>query len=300
MIEILLALLFWGTAIEPRLILDIEREVAELPALSGPWEGERIAVLADWQVGMWLDNPGMAERAVRRIVEERPVAVLIAGDFLTKPEKGTQEKIDRVIRLVRPLGEAGIATIAVLGNHDYGLSKPGEPESEHVTELLVIALEGAGVRVLRNQAVPLFHPYAGASGPAGLLGARALYVVGIGSYYAGKDDPVAALADVPFDAPRIVLMHHPQSFRKISAWSAPLAIAGHRHGGQFRIPLVGKSLLRLMGKPGDGWAPDDFGAPGNRLYINRGIGMSVVPIRLNAPPELTFFTLVSPSSEGRQ
>ena len=40
----------------------------------------------------------------------------------------------------------------------------------------------------------------------------------------------------------------------------------------------------------DGWI-SDYGAPGNRLYVNRGIGFSVLPLRLNCPPELTWFTL---------
>ena len=42
----------------------------------------------------------------------------------------------------------------------------------------------------------------------------------------------------------------------------------------------------------DGWI-QGYGAAGNRLYINRGVGFSVVPLRLGAPPELTLFTLVS-------
>lgn len=40
----------------------------------------------------------------------------------------------------------------------------------------------------------------------------------------------------------------------------------------------------------DGWI-DGYGKAGNRLYVNRGIGMSAVPIRINCPPELTIFTL---------
>ena len=39
-----------------------------------------------------------------------------------------------------------------------------------------------------------------------------------------------------------------------------------------------------------GWI-EDFGKPGNNLYINRGIGFSRVPLRINAPPELTLFKL---------
>lgn len=41
----------------------------------------------------------------------------------------------------------------------------------------------------------------------------------------------------------------------------------------------------------DGWIEDDFGQLGNHLYVNRGIGFSSFPLRINCRPELTFFTL---------
>ena len=45
--------------------------------------------------------------------------------------------------------------------------------------------------------------------------------------------------------------------------------------------------------PVDGWVDGWFGEPGNRLYVNRGIGFGTVPIRTNCPPEVTVFTLHS-------
>jgi predicted MPP superfamily phosphohydrolase len=50
------------------------------------------------------------------------------------------------------------------------------------------------------------------------------------------------------------------------------------------------TLVRSGRVAADGWIPD-YGAPGNRLYVNRGIGFSRVPIRINCPPELTWITL---------
>lgn len=299
MIEVLLALLLWGGAVEPRLILDVEHEAAELPALASVWEGERIAVVADFQIGMWLGNTGVVERAVDRILEERPAAVLIAGDFVMDPAEEPGRRVERAVALVRPITEAGIPAFAVLGNHDHGLRRPigteaasaGSADSSRPAGALEAALEAAGVRVLRNEAASLLHPTARGRGLVTASPREALYIIGLGSLYAGEDDPIAALDGVPFDAPRIVVMHHPSSFRKVPAWNAPLAVAGHRHGGQFRIPIVNASWLDIVDIPADGWAYDHFGAPGNRLYITRGIGMSLLPLRINAPPELTFFTL---------
>ena len=150
---------------------------------------------------------------------------------------------------------------------------------------LASTLEAAGVRVLQNEAAPLTLP-----GET----AQPLYVVGVGSHIANEDDPETALAQVPEGAPRLAVMHHPTSFLKFPANTMPLAFAAHTHGGQFRLPFTPEWSWMTFSEAdevhADGWTYD-FGEAGNRLYINRGIGFSVVPFRLNAPPELTLVTL---------
>lgn len=90
-------------------------------------------------------------------------------------------------------------------------------------------------------------------------------------------------------------MHNPASFERIAAGRAPIAFAAHTHGGQVRIPFTPKwtwlSWVRGERVHSDGWDPPSVGAPGNRLYINRGIGMSELPVCINCRPELTLFTL---------
>ncbi len=75
---------------------------------------------------------------------------------------------------------------------------------------------------------------------------------------------------------------------------APLALAGHTHGGQLRLPFMSQwSWMALVSDEkiyADGWI-NGFGKSGNRLYVNRGIGFSLIPARVNCLPELTFFTL---------
>jgi hypothetical protein len=124
--------------------------------------------------------------------------------------------------------------------------------------------------------------------------AGALYIVGVGDKWAMNDSAAAALARLPADAPRIVFMHNPDSYAQIPAGQAPLAVAAHTHGMQLGIPFVSDWLWRTQfsdeGSGVAGWI-DDYGQPGNRLYVNRGIGFSILPGRINAFPELTVFTL---------
>lgn len=288
-----LLLLIWSAIIEPRLIVEEAYEV-EIPDLPPDWEGKRVALIADPQVGLPLSNTGTLRRIVARLVRLRPAAVFIAGDFIYEPvtdeAKGTRalreavgEDIDEVIGLLHPLREARLPTYAVLGNHDTEpTALPGSRAA-----LLRNALERAGIRVLIDRAVPLPGE------------ASDLWLVGLSSQKSRTQERRAAFEQLPVNAARLVLLHNPSRFAELPAGAAPLAMAGHTHGGQIKFPFL--LLRRLLGKlhseprPISGWM-DNCGQPGNRLYINRGIGFSRVPLRFNAPPEITVFTL----KRGRQ
>lgn len=274
------AAVVWGVGIEPRLLLDDEAFEAQIPGLPTVWDGRRVAVLADFQVGMWLGNEGMAAEAVEDAVEEGVSLALIAGDFVYKPDSA---RVDRAVALVWPFIEAGIPVLAVLGNHDYSLMKEGSRENSAMVIYLRERLRATGVRVLENEAVAV------------RIGGAPLYVAGIGSVWAGRSRPGEALAGVPEGAARLVLMHNPESYRAIPDGAAPLALAAHTHGGQIRLwPGEQNSwldIVRAGETVADGWALDSLGAPSNRLYVNRGIGFSTLPVRINCRPELNIVTL---------
>ena len=278
-----LALLVVWSFIEPRL-LNTENETIKIANLPPSWSGKKIGQISDFQIGLWGDNRGTARHSVAELIKAKPSVALISGDFLYHPGSNIKPEINTAVDIVRPLVEAGIPTYAVLGNHDYGMSsKKAEPKLQEA-ERLEQALESAGIQVLENEAVPLQSSD----------GEEPLYLVGVGSLWANRDNIDRALDAVPNDSPRITMMHNPDSFEKFPANSAPLAVAGHTHGGQIRIPgLPQWSWLRFTQKDkvyADGWAKG-FGKPGNKLYVNPGIGMSFAPVRLFCPPELTIFTL---------
>lgn len=276
------AILIWGL-IEPY-ILDREPQVATIPNLPAAWEGQKIAVISDWQVGMWLDNTPTVAWAVDRIINERPAIALILGDFIYHARENPTQEIDKAIDLVRPLANSGIPTYAVLGNHDYGMKSTDTPPQEALAKRLSESLEAVGVRVLKNEAVALI----------GSDRQAPLYLVGIGAHRPNEDNPKVALAQVSEVAPRFVMMHNPASFAAFPANTAPVAVAGHTHGGQIRLPFTPQwswlTFVREEQVHADGWI-DDYGKPGNQLYVNRGIGFSLLPIRINCAPEITIFTL---------
>ena len=110
----------------------------------------------------------------------------------------------------------------------------------------------------------------------------------------GLDDPSSgtprmtrALAGVPADLYKVALFHAPGFFDHI-AGHVNLCIAGHTHGGQVRIPFVQPFWLpKDCGGFVEGWYEED----GTKMYVNRGLGMSDLPIRFLCRPEITIFTI---------
>ena len=280
----LTALSVYGAVIEPRLLLDDVAFEAELPALPDGWDGETLGLVADFQVGMWLDNTGMVKKAIQDAVDDSVAALLIAGDFVYKPDSA---RVREAVDLVRPAVEAGVPVVAVLGNHDYSVMKDPSAVNEAIGGYLRRQLGAAGVRVLENDAAPL------------VANGDTLWIAGVGSSWAELDDVGATLAAVPDGAPRVWLMHNSEAFREIPGEEAHLAFAAHTHGGQVRV-LPGDhtswlDIVRSGEVAADAWAADSIGEPPNRIYINRGIGFSTVPVRINCRPELTKITLRVPT-----
>lgn len=281
LLGLIVGLLLWATFIEPRFLLDVQEHDAEVPNLPTAWDGQRVALLADLQVGMWFDNVGMVRKAVARADAAEPAIVLLAGDFVYKPDSAT---VREAVALVSPLVAPGRTVVAVLGNHDYSLNQEDETAQADIAAYLHDQLEGAGITVLENEVATVSRA---PDAP--------LHIAGIGSVWADHSRPAEALDQVPDGDARILLMHNPVAFRSVPAQAGPLSLAAHTHGGQVRVPGTPGSSWMGIALPreviADGWGAEGVGAAGNRLYVNRGLGFSVLPMRLFCRPELTLFRL---------
>lgn len=90
----------------------------------------------------------------------------------------------------------------------------------------------------------------------------------------------------------VLLSHRPECFEEYVENGYDLVLSGHAHGGQFRLPFIGGILA-----PNQGWFPKyDSGLyikDNTTMIVSRGIGNSVVPIRINNRPELIIIELNS-------
>jgi uncharacterized protein len=285
-LEFITALVVYGAGIEPRFVVRND-ETATIPNLPPAWEGKQIATFADMQVGIWLANVDAVRRAVGKVVNARPSLVLLPGDFVYEADEDVDTQMQKVVALLQPILDDSIPVYAALGNHDYSLMNEHSEQENAVARRVRIALDHAGVHMMDNQVRPLTMASTAADGVNDTL-----YLAGVGEKWAKNDRAAETVAMIPRGAPRIIFMHDPDSFAKIPPGDAPFAIAAHTHGMQLGIPWLSDYLWRHYfsdtGSGVEGWQD---GASGNRLYINRGIGFSIVPARVNAVPEVTVFTL---------
>ena len=106
-------------------------------------------------------------------------------------------------------------------------------------------------------------------------------ICGLSPYSDGR-----VLRGMPADGWRVCLCHMPDKARYLPLKRADLMLSGHSHAGQVRLPVLTRLILPPGGKfyPYGLYRPQGPGAA--QLYVSRGIGMSGVPFRFLAPPEL--------------
>jgi hypothetical protein len=104
--------------------------------------------------------------------------------------------------------------------------------------------------------------------------------------------PAADMSNCPprnGDGPlRIVLAHSPDQLDWAQAQDADLLLAGHTHGGQIRLPLIGPILSPT--REGVKYASGVFYAPPTIMHVTRGVS-GLLPLRLKCPPEMVYLLL---------
>lgn len=261
----LLGLAIWAFWAEPARLTIAEERITLRRSARGTI---RIAILTDLHIGSPFNGIGKLRRAVERTNAARPDLVCVLGDLVIQGVVGgrfvSPEDIAAELRHLR----AGAGVFAVLGNHDAWL------DHDRVAK----ALERNGIVVLEESATRLWTP----AGP--------VWLAGISDLWTGAHDIDAALAEVKAgDGPVILMTHHPDVFPTVPDRVA-LTLAGHTHGGQVRLPLLGR--LIVPSKFGERFAAGHVIEGGRHLFVATGMGTSILPVRFRVPPSVTMLTVV--------
>jgi predicted MPP superfamily phosphohydrolase len=259
--------LVYAHLVEPRW-LRVERWTVCVPDLPPAWEGMRVVHLTDFQIGMWLQSRRLARRAVALAASLRPELVLLTGDFVHYGRWTDGGNIFRPLTALAP-------AYAVLGNHDHAAT---DADAAAITA----GLSAQGVRVLNN-AHALFS-WRGATRT----------IVGIDDFATGHADLLRAVDGISRGTKLLALLTHvPDAADYAPPGWFPLILAGHTHGSQVALSLPRPfSLIRLVDGAMRVRYPRGWYAVGDALlYVNRGIGLSSLPLRFAAPPEVALLVL---------
>lgn len=238
------------------------------------WPGDtapiRALLIADPHVGSYSVDIDRLDKIVERANEMDPDIILLLGDYLNTPTilsdvVSAEDIADSLGTLQAPYG-----VYAVLGNHDWVNDGQGMWD----------ALEENGIDVLENEATHiLVDPHAN----------RGFWVAGAADESTRRPDLKKVFTAVTNDDPLILIMHDPGTLLQ-GADRAAVSFAGHMHGGQINIPLIGAPLNPSPTAPRE-FMYGHIKHDGNDLIVSGGIGTSNLPIRINAVPELVEVTI---------
>ena len=244
--------------------LEIVRRMMPVRHLPPALDGRTLVQISDVHVGALVDD-GYVVDTFRRVAELRPDIVVMTGDFMSYHDR----VLEQVSAVYRHFPNGRLATLAVLGNHDYG---PGWSDPELASALVATAAR-FGITVLRNETREV----------------EGLQIAGLDDWWAGKFRPGQALARLDSRRAALVLSHNPDTV-DLPGWNGyeGWVLSGHTHGGQCKPPFLPAPLLPVRNRR---YTAGEFDVEGNRrLYISRGVG-HLLQVRFNARPEVTVFTL---------
>jgi predicted MPP superfamily phosphohydrolase len=246
----------YGVAYERHRITRIVRDVP-VRGLPPALDGLRIGMITDVHHSAVVSADDVT-RAVMLLKEAAPDIVVLGGDYVSFFERAY---IGPVAELLTPLAGAPHGSFAVLGNHDDEKEVPA-------------ALSSRGFTVLKDQRTQLT-----------IKGER-LDIAGIKFWTRTPGDIAEVLRGT--GGTTVLLAHDPRRLTEAAALDVQLVLSGHTHGGQVIVPAVGALVGRKFPVLA-GYAARDNTA----IFVSRGVGTVVVPVRINCPPDVAVLTLRS-------
>ncbi len=236
----------------------LQHNVVRSPRLPPNFDGFTLLHLSD----LHADTSVAAMRQVTTLVQGlRYDLCVLTGDYRGRTF-GSCDAAMAAIAHLRPHLTGPL--YGVLGNHDSVTMLPG--------------LEEMGIRMLMNEAEPLVR------------GGQAIWLAGVDdAHFFRLENVEKAAAPIPPSAFTILLSHTPEIYRQAAHAAFDVMLSGHTHGGQLRLPGgIPITLSKGVPRPLGAGAWRHHGMSG---YTSVGAGTSIVPLRLNCPPEITLHHL---------
>lgn len=239
------------------------------PKIPEGFKGFTIAQVSD------LHNKEWGDSLIKRLKQESPDLIVVTGDLIDS------NHVDLKIALTFAQEAREVAPVFfVPGNHeawsgDYDALRQGLIELDVTVledEATILERDGDKITIL------------GLMDPAFTPSARFSYEI------EGIMTNILSEIITEQDGYRMLLSHRPETFAAYVQAEIDLVLAGHAHGGQIRIPLIGGVVA-----PDQGFFPDFsqglYEKNNTKMIVSRGLGNSIIPIRINNKPELVILRL---------
>jgi hypothetical protein len=271
---VLAALGAWATIIEPDELL-VQPTTIALADWPAAWRGLRVAAISDVHAGSFYVGYSKLEHLADLTNAAHPDLVVLLGDYVC--HRRPHQDVERPDNLARALARlrAPLGVVAVLGNHDNWM------DGRRVRR----AFESNGIRVLDNEVLRLER------------GGQPLWLAGIADALTGNPRVDATLARVPRGEAVVALTHNPDLFDHEIPDRVLLTLAGHTHGGQVRLPIVG--CLIVPSAYGQRYVQGTVVEGPRTLFVTPGVGTSIAPIRFGVPPEISLLTLTDRRAQAQ-
>ena len=206
-------------------------------------------------------------RSFRKAKEFNPDFVVYTGDYINTYKDEVQ--YGKLVETLNNIVKGRIATIGILGNHDYGRNWSQNAVADRVSEML----SSKGIQLLRNESIEV----------------NGLNFIGFDDFWGPNFNPEKAMSGFDKSKANIVLCHN-LDVCDLAVWGdySSWILSGHTHGGQVKPPFLPPPMLPVKNKK---YSAGQFELSGGRiLYINRALG-HLWQVRLNVRPEITIFEL---------
>ncbi len=239
--------------------LTVEKVTIRLKRLPKNLDGFRLVHLSDIHHSPFT-NLEHISRAVEISNELKPDMFVLTGDYVS-------HETEYIAPMAKVLGrlESEFGTFACLGNHDHWT------DAEQVTS----HLQDANIKVLNNEGFRFQARNA------------SFWLAGVDDYMVGQTDLPAALRGSFPDEMKMLLAHNPKILYRAARAGVDLMLSGHTHGGQVKIRGDEKRILPRRRK----FASGLYRRKETQVYITRGIGTVVLPVRYGCPPEISLIQL---------
>ncbi|GJL55355.1 MAG: metallophosphoesterase [Nitrospirales bacterium] len=247
----------WNRAVRNSLNYEIVEHPVRLQNLPPTFQGFRILHLSDLHLEGIADGGTALHRVISQIDYDLCV---ITGDFRLLTYGDYQHTLTCLAPLVKHI-QCTHGIIGILGNHDFLEMVPG--------------IETLGIRMLLNEAVPIQR------------GAETIWIAGVDdAHWYEVADLTKALQAVPKQDPiaRILLAHSPEIIEEAALADIDLYLCGHSHGGQICMP--GGTPIIVNSRCGREYAAGSWRHHHMQGYTTRGVGTSLLPVRLSCRPEI--------------